>query len=390
MKVGQFTDTFLPVVDGVGRVASNYAAVMGDLCEACYVITPQQKNLVLRNPSYELVDYKSLPLPGMPHYRIGWPALDAGYRRRMANIQMDIVHAHDPFITGCEAYRVSRRQGIPLVATFHSKYYDDFYQITHSKILSKRGVDFVVRFYSQCDQVWTVSHSAAQVLRGYGYAGPLEVVQNGTDRKEPNQAAVWMVNERYGLGQHPVLLYVGQMNWKKNIRRILEAAGILAGDGRELRLVMAGQGPAEREIQALSSSLGLDQVVIYTGQVNDAVLEGLYARAALFLFPSLYDTAGLVVSEAAALGTPSLLVAGSSAAETVRDGENGLLTKDTSQAMAERIIWALEHPEKLRGIGQAARLTIPKPWKTVVVEVLERYEALISAHPHGRQLKSRE
>ena len=40
MKVGQFSDTFLPVVDGVGRVVSHYAYLMGELCEACYVIAP--------------------------------------------------------------------------------------------------------------------------------------------------------------------------------------------------------------------------------------------------------------------------------------------------------------------------------------------------------------
>lgn len=385
MKVGQFTDTFLPVVDGVGRVVSHYAHIMGELCEACYVITPRQTNFDQGEAAYEIVDYRGICLPKMRQYRVGLPMLDSRYRRHLADLQLDIVHAHSPFVAGREAYRVSRRQGIPLVATFHSKYYDDFYQVTHSKTLSKLGIRFVVDFFSKCDQVWAVSSSTAEVLRSYGYKGSIEIMENGTDLKEPNVEAARVVEERYGLGQLQALLFVGQMNWKKNIRRILEAVDTLVRQGRELKLIMAGQGPSEQEIRALSSSLGLDHVVVYTGHISEArILEGLYARADLFVFPSLYDNAPMVVREAAAVGTPSLLALDSSAAEVIRDGHNGLLARDTTPDMAERIAWALDHPEKLREIGSAARQTIPKPWKDIISEALFRYDDLISAKRQRR------
>ena len=175
-----------------------------------------------------------------------------------------------------------------------------------------------------------------------------------------------------------MLLFVGQMNWKKNIRRILEAVSVLVKEGRELRLVMAGQGPSEAEIKELASSLRLDDAVIYAGHISDGrILSGLYARADLLVFPSLYDNAPMVVREAAAVGTPALLASGSSAAEVVQDGVNGLLANDTSEEMAARIAWALDHPAELRQIGEAARGTIPKPWKDIVAQALDRYEQLI-------------
>lgn len=378
MKVGQFSDTFLPVVDGVGRVVSQYAQLMGELSEACYVVTPQQENKDLKDRPYEVVEYRSIALPGMRQYRGGFPALDSHYRKKIARLKLDIVHAHSPFIAGREAYRVSRQQNIPLVATFHSKYYDDFYQVTRSKTLAKLGIRFVLDFFSKCDEVWAVSGSTAQVLRNYGYKGSIEVMENGTDLKEPDPEGAKLAEELYGLGQYQVLLFVGQMNWKKNIRRVLEAVEILVKEGRELRLVLAGQGPSEGEIRSLSSSLGLDHAVVYTGHISDhRLLQGLYARADLFVFPSLYDNAPLVVREAAAAGTPSLLVAGSSAAEVVKGGENGLLAQDTAADMVEQIAWALDHPEELSKIGEAARNTIPKPWKDIVVQALGRYENLI-------------
>ncbi|MDI9484443.1 MAG: glycosyltransferase [Bacillota bacterium] len=378
MKVGQFSDTFLPVVDGVGRVVSHYAYLMGELCEACYVIAPRQVNLVREGFSFEIVDYRSFPVPRNPQYRAGIPALDLSYRKRLVEIELDIVHAHSPFVAGREALRIARRRGIPLVATFHSKYYDDFYQTTGSKTLAELGTKYVVNFFAKCDQVWAVSSSTAQVLRDYGYKGPIEIMENGTDLKEPDPAAAKEAEERFALGNLPVLLFVGQMNWKKNIRRILEAVSVLVKEGRELRLVMAGQGPSEAEIKELASSLRLDDAVIYAGHISDGrILSGLYARADLLVFPSLYDNAPMVVREAAAVGTPALLASGSSAAEVVQDGVNGLLANDTSEEMAARIAWALDHPAELRQIGEAARGTIPKPWKDIVAQALDRYEQLI-------------
>lgn len=377
MRIGQFSDTFLPVVDGVGRVVSHYARELGRLGEDCFVITPRQ-DLKEREEDYTIVNFSSLKVPGIPVYRFGLPGLSLAYRKAIGGIELDIVHAHSPFFAGREALRIARKRKIPLVGTFHSKYYDDLYQITHSKALARLGLKYIVGFYERCDAVWTVSEGAADVLRSYGYKGPIEVVRNGTDPSEADPAAIAEVSARFHLQDGPVLLYAGQLNWKKNIRRILEAADVLKKQGRTFQVVLAGQGPSERAIRALSSALGLDGNIVYTGHISDQeLLKGLYARADLFFFPSLYDTAGLVVAEAAAVGTPSLLAEGSSAAGAITDGFNGLLAEDTAEAMAIRVAWALDHPEELAAIGRSARDTLPKPWSEVLHDVVKRYERLI-------------
>ena len=71
---------FLPVVDGVGRVVSHYAQGLGERCEACYVITPGHGDVELQNGSYKVLGYRSVPLPRLQQYRLGFPMLDAGYR----------------------------------------------------------------------------------------------------------------------------------------------------------------------------------------------------------------------------------------------------------------------------------------------------------------------
>ena len=121
------------------------------------------------------------------------------------------------------------------------------------------------------------------------------------------------------------------------------------------------------------------------GHITDAsLLDALYARASVFAFPSLYDAAPMVVREAAVMGTPSVMVKGSTAAEIIRHGENGLLCENDPKDLARVITGALKDPEKLRTIGEQARETIPVPWDKVMEIAAERYERLVALGKEGK------
>lgn len=378
MIIGQFCDTFPPEIDGVGMVVRSYATELQRRHEKCYLITPEAKNYDVSALPFELIQFKGIKVPLAKQYKFGVPALDAGFRSALDNVHMDLLHAHSPFSAGYEAVRIARHYGVPLVGTFHSKFYDDFYQVTHSELLAQAGVKIILNFFNACDEVWSVSASAAEVLRGYGFEKQIVVMPNGTDLWYPTEADRLRAEERYALGKGHVLLFVGQQNWKKNIRHIIEAAALYKQRGEDFKMVMVGQGPSEKDIHALVEELGLQEQFVFTGQLmdRDAVM-CLYARADLFVFPSLYDTAGLVVREAAAAGTPSLLVEGSCAAEVVQDQVNGFLCEDTPESIADKIELALSNPELRQKCGERARETIPIKWSGIMDDVCERYQALI-------------
>ena len=312
LRIGQFTDTFLPVVDGVGRVALAYSETLCKMGHQVTVVTPMYDTGYRGGYPFELVDFAARNVPGMKQYKTGEAPWDPHYRRRMRMIPLDIAHAHSPFTAGSEALRLAVLRKIPLVATFHSKYYDDFLKITKSEALAKAGVKFVVDFYNRCDEVWAVGANTADVLHEYGYEGDIQVMPNGVSLREPNPKALEEVNRRWGLKKDPLLLFVGQMNWKKNILTVLEACAVLNAQGKKFRLILAGQGPDIREIERKISDLGLRERSHLAGHITDMdLLDGLYSRASLFCFPSLYDAAPMVVREAAVMGTPSVMVRGS-------------------------------------------------------------------------------
>ena len=381
MKILQFSDSFIPIMDGVGNVVYQYAMNLPAKGHECYVIAPMTDTGFRGGYPFELVDYMGVQLSSMKSYTVGVPTLDAHCQARLAMIDGDIVHVHSPFVAGQAGLAYANKRDIPIIGTFHSKYYDDFLQLTGVELLADVGTKYVVDFYNRCTEVWAVSESSAGTLADYGYKGKIKVMPNGTDIHPLRDVSVREAKDRYPVPDGvPILMYVGQINWKKNLRCTLEACGLLAKgeNAQDFCLLMAGQGPHEEEVKALAEELGIADKLIFTGHLTDHdLLNALYARASLFLFPSLYDTSGLVTREAAAVGTPSVVVKGSSAAEGMVHGENGFLCENTPEGLAAAIRDALSDPERLRRIGQKANETIPIAWSRLVDDVVAGYQDVI-------------
>lgn len=378
LRIGEFSDTFFPIVDGVGRVVYNYANTLAKKGQECYVVAPMAESGYRGDMPFELVDFISTSVPLQRQYNSGIPLLDPHYDKRMSQIQLDIIHAHSPFIAGQEAWRLSRWRNIPLVGTFHSRYYDDFYKFTKAEMLADIGVKYVVSFFEHCDEVWTVSNSSADTLRDYGYKGDIIVMQNGTPDTEPEPERALNAKKHFGLNDDPILLYCGQINWKKNILRILEACAFINDTGRKFQLVLAGQGPDLSSIKKKCKELGISDKTVFTGHIMDEkLLYGLYEASLLFVFPSLYDTSGMVVREAAAMQTCSVVVKGSAAAEPICDHESGFLCEDTSESLSQVLEYALDNLENTKRMGERARKDIYISWFDIMDEVIDRYKRLI-------------
>lgn len=382
MIVGEFVDTYPPCVDGVGRVTFSYCQNLIALGHQAYYIAPNAPD------GEEVCDFpmllqKSLPLPGEA-YRLALPKLDVRYRRKLDAIPFDIVHTHSPFSAGEEALRIARKRDIPLVTTFHSKYYQDFYDKTHSELIAKEVVRHIVRFYNKCDSVWTVNNATAQVLADYGYHGKILVMENGTDPVEPKAEDVAEARRRFCREGVPLFLFVGQHNYKKNLHGVLGAMAILRKKGQPFHLVTAGDGPDFDAITEEARSLGIGDACTFEGFISDrSRLMALYRCADLLVFPSVYDNAPMVLREAATMSTPGLVVKGSCSAEGVEDQVNGFICdNETPEAIADTILRALP---MLAAVGEKARQTIPMQWKDIILRALGEYEKLIRQRQQSRR-----
>ncbi|MBQ4394673.1 MAG: glycosyltransferase [Paludibacteraceae bacterium] len=387
---GIFNDNFPPILDGVALTAQNYAYWLNEKGYDVRVITPYAPNAdeVINAASYKINRYISIPIPFRHPYRYGMPHIDLPFMRNWMKMDFELVHAHCPFTSGNLAYAAAQKQHIPMVATFHSKYRQDFEHNVKSKLIVDQMVRHIIRFFEKADEVWIPQAAVEPTLREYGYKGHVEVVENGNDFYTPTvQIEAMRAEMREELGLLPdetMLLFVGQHIWEKNIGFILDALALIKD--KPFHLFMVGTGYAVREIRHKISTLGLQDCVTLLGNIHDRErLKKIDAAADLFLFPSLYDNAPLVVREAAALHTPALMLQESTAAEVVNPGVNGFLTPNDVQAYANQISYLMEHPEILVRVGNKASKTISRSWENVIEEVLLRYRDIKESYKlkHG-------
>lgn len=382
---GIFNDNFPPIMDGVALTAQNYAYWLHEKGYDARVITPYAPGAgeVIDNAPYPINRYVSVPIPFRRPYRYGLPYADAAFWRNWRRMKFELVHAHCPFTSGNLAYRAARKQNIPLVATFHSKYRQDFEHNVHNKQLVDWMIKQVVSFFEKADEVWIPQAAVEPTLREYGFKGHVEVVENGNDFSTPKRVMEQMRQEmRDELGMEPdetMLLFVGQHIWEKNIGFILDSLALIKE--QPFHLFMVGTGYAVREIRHRIKQLGLQDNVTLLGNILDRErLKRIDAAADLFLFPSLYDNAPLVVREAAAMRTPALMLQESTAAEIINPGVNGFLTPNDTQAYAKQITYLMAHPEVMKHAGDNAVDTISRSWENVIEEVILRYHDIQKAY----------
>lgn len=381
---GLFNDSFPPVLDGVTLTVENYCNWLSKAGRDVCVVTPWAPRFTGID-SIKLFRYFSLPIYNRHPYRYGYPRFDPFIWRHLRQTPFKIIHAHCPFSSGRLAVYTARKQNLPLVATFHSKYRTDL-ERSLPPFMVKYQMKRLLEFYNSATEVWIPQAAVEETLREYGYKGKVQVVDNGNDfcdGIEDIEAYKRESRRIIGLEEGEIgLLFVGQHILEKGIDIIIRSLPLLGN--LRFRMNFIGTGYALDDMKQLVGGLGLGDRVTFHEVISDRErLRRFYAGSSLFLFPSFYDNAPLVVREAAAMHTPAILLEGSTAAELVSDGKNGFLTRRTPEAYAEAIRHIAASPRLLVEAGAGARQTLARSWQDVMDEVINRYDLIIDRHEHS-------
>ena len=379
-------DSFPPLIDGVANAVVNYAQCLTERGDAVTVATPAVPGAddsafpfpVLRYPSFD-TRRKLGYVSGRPFS----PELAA----RLQKEGVGVLHTHCPIVSTFLARELRDVVDAPIVLTYHTKFDIDIAKAVHGKLLQESAIRALVQNISACDEVWTVSRGAGENLRSLGYQGDYLVMPNGVDLPR-GRLTPEVIQAVTGSFDHPAdvpcFLFVGRLMWYKGIRIILDALAALRDQGQPFRMVFLGGGVDEADIRKYTESLGLSDRCLFPGSVRDRqALRAWYCRADLFLFPSTFDTNGLVVREAAACGLPAVLIRGSCAAEDVADGVTGFLIEENAPSMAACLTELLQKPEKLRSVGRAAEETLYLSWADAVDHAAARYETVMERYRSG-------
>ncbi len=378
-NIGEFNDSFPPTIDGVAQTVKNYAERLHAKYCNVTVVTPAYKNVVDDYP-FEVFRYQSVPLGKSIGYRAG-NAFSPEAVIKLRRKHFDLMHVHAPFASSMLVNNINLPHRVPVVLTYHTKFEVDIQKRIHDPVVRKLAMEFLLQNVNAADEVWVVTEKCGDSLRTIGYEGNVRVMENGTDFTfgKADTAKVEQLREAYGIPEDTfVFLFVGRMMWYKNTRLILDALARVKAAGLPFRCFMVGSGFDAGDIEKYARESGLTQEVVFTGPIYDReYLRVFFSLADMFLFPSTYDTSGIVVKEAAACSCPSLLVRDSCAAEGAIHDVSGFLAEENAESCAAAICAACSDPYHLKAVGEEAGRTLYLSWDTAVERAYKRYAEII-------------
>ena len=385
MHICLMNDSFPPQLDGVANAVKNYATLIQSGYGEASVVTPYYPDVEDDYP-FPVIRYPSLDTTALVGYRAGVPFSPKALGE-LEKLPVDLIHSHCPIVSTYLGRILRSRKKVPLVFTYHTKFDIDIANAIRGRHLQEGAVKLLVENITACDEVWVVSRGAGENLRSLGYEGDYILMPNGVDlpRGRVAESAVREATAGFDLPRGtPVFLFVGRMMWYKGLRIILDALQTLQSEGQDFRMVFIGAGGDEAEVRACAGELGLSGRCLFVGPVYDReTLRAWYCRADLFLFPSTFDTNGLVVREAAACSLASVLIRGSCAAEDGEDGENCFLIEENSAAMAACLRALCAQPQRMRQVGQRAAEELYVSWEEAVRGAWERYAVVEDRYRRG-------
>jgi len=309
--------------------------------------------------------YPSIPAPTYPQFALAVP-VSPRLGAVAAALDLDVVHAHHPFLLGVTARRLARRLRRPLVFTYHTRYekYAHYVPLPE-KLVGAVAVRLACRFARTADLVVAPSAHMAATLVARGVDAPIAVVPTGVplDLFSPGDRTA--ARQRLGLPETaPLCLYVGRLDREKSVGRVLDAFAVVASALSDSRLLLIGQGTHGKALQRRAEAGPAGHRIHFLPARPREGLADFYRAADLFLFASETETQGLVLAEAHSCGLAAVAVRASGVDEVLRDGETGLLTKADARELADAAIGLLLDPARQwpgRSAWRSGRSGSPRP-----------------------------
>lgn len=225
---------------------------------------------------------------------------------------IDIVHLHSCIWGGIGAVSASRKLNIPLVITEHSSYYSRY----RVKMIEK----LILRYsFKSANKVISVSNSLREIISKY--KSNIEVIPNMVDCDK----VLSIINKKNNLGEEGQFTFLSLCYLKKNKGvDILIRAFSTYFRGKEVKLIIAGDGPERESLENLSKELGILEQVEFKGALNRDEVYKVMSNCNIFVLPSRFETFGVVLIEALANGKPVISTRNGGANDIVTD-ENGIL-----------------------------------------------------------------
>jgi D-inositol-3-phosphate glycosyltransferase len=302
--------------------------------------------------------------------------------QRSNGLSYDLIHSHY-WLSGRAGIVLSRRWGVPHVATFHT--------LAKTKLRARPGeresalrVSTEKRVMGRSDAVVVSTIYEKEDLVGLYGMPPhkVQVIPAGVDLELFQPIDKAQARGALGLSEKRVILYVGRIEPLKGLDILLKAVARLEDRADTRLLIVGGRHGEDAELERLktiAAQLGIADMVSFTGAVKQTLLPNYYSAADVFVLPSYYESFGLVALEAMACGTPVVVSRVGGLKSFIRDGETGyLIPWRCPEPFTQRLDMLLSNPALRETMGKAARAKAQQmSWSVVADRMLDFYASVM-------------
>jgi glycosyltransferase involved in cell wall biosynthesis len=371
MNVAIFTDNDFAKVNGVTtslRAAVRYAP------EGIHPRVYTASDLAEDRDDYFALAAAGIRMPFYGDMRMYVPSFRA-LLRRVRQDRVDLLHFTTPGPVGLAALFVAWRTGLRMVGSFHTDLAAYTERLSGSARLGALMRAYLRWPYGRCERVFVPSENTRELLVA-ARINPSRIhlwtrgVDAGLFSPQKRSLALrerWRVCDR-----RPAVIYAGRLSKEKGLHLLRGIESALHRRGVEHRLVLVGDGPYRRELEAELPD------AVFTGTLTPRDVATALASADVFLFPSETDSAGNVVLEAQACGLPTIVSDRGGPKEYIRDGVTGVMCgAGDTEAFGHAIARLLRDRGRRRAVSEEARRhAAALTWQAALTPLYRAYAEL--------------
>ncbi|WP_282923890.1 glycosyltransferase [Mediterraneibacter massiliensis] len=360
MKIAMLTNNYRPFVGGVPVSVERQAQELIKRGHEVTVFAPEYEGYTDDNAIPErVVRFRTMKRTmenGMVYPRVFIREITDVFSRE----HFDMIHVHHPMFVGPCALYLGKKYRIPVVYTWHTRYEDylhyiPFFQLKeNSGWAKKRFVSYLKErlvpgymrwFTNQCDMVFAPSEGMKEQMQSNGTWTPTAVLPTGLheDFFRQDKERARKIREKYAGKRKYLLCTVSRLEKEKNTDFLLEGVvEIKKKLGGSFRVLFIGDGSQKQVMQKKVEKLGLQEEVLFTGNIPNEEIKDYLGASDLFLFASRSETQGIVLAEALAAGVPVVAVRAVGVDDSILDGQNGYRTAENTEKWAEKAALSLK------------------------------------------------
>lgn len=308
MRVGIFTDTYRPQVNGVVSSILTLEKELRKKGHKVYIITTTDPDAPMVEPN--VLRLPSMEFKPLPQYRLGM-LYSSRIIKKIKRLELDIIHSQTEWGVGTFARFAAINLEIPLVHTYHTlyEYYTHYITRGHFTVPAKKLAAAISKFYCEkCNALIVPTRKVEDILYSYDVDKNMNIIPTGIElnkfyRENYTDEEIKFMRESFNIQDSDFLcVYIGRIAKEKSIDVLIDMFSKIKDE--TFKFMIVGRGPVVDELKNQAENLGISDRVIFAGEVPHDKVPVYYQMGDVFLNASVSETQGLTFVEAMAAKTP--------------------------------------------------------------------------------------